>query len=195
MNTQLSSRGAGTGHTEGVEVEFDPSVVSYTELLSLFMALHDPTDAHCQGNDCGCGPTASPLCPPIDMSLRRQSAPSYPTRGTVSILYLMVRVGCLACCRSQYRSAVFYHSESQRSDITIAIKGYEKSSGKQVATQVGNAVSNTFWPAEDYHQHYLQKAGQDASIGSLAPIQCYGNRGPIKKMDKPSIVAVLQKEL
>jgi peptide methionine sulfoxide reductase MsrA len=90
---------------------------------------------------------------------------------------------------------VFYHSESQRSDITFAIKEYEKSSGKQVATQVGNAVSNTFWPAEDYHQHYLQKAGQDASIGSLAPIQCYGNRGPIKKMDKPSIVAVLQKEL
>lgn len=33
-----------TGHTEAIEVEFDPSCVSYEQLLCLFWALHDPTD-------------------------------------------------------------------------------------------------------------------------------------------------------
>ena len=42
---------------------------------------------------------------------------------------------------------------------------------------------------------YLEKGGQDATTGSLAPIQCYGNRGPIKKMDKPGIREVLKGEL
>lgn len=46
-----------------------------------------------------------------------------------------------------------------------------------------------------YHQQYLQKAGQEATTGSLKPIQCYGNRGPIKKMDKPGIRAILKGEL
>ena len=49
--------------------------------------------------------------------------------------------------------------------------------------------------AEGYHQQYLQKGGQDATTGSLKPIQCYGNRGPIKKMDKPGIRAILKGEL
>jgi hypothetical protein len=37
--------------------------------------------------------------------------------------------------------------------------------------------------------------GQDATKGSLDPIQCYGNRGPIKQMDKPKIKEVLAQAL
>ena len=44
-------------------------------------------------------------------------------------------------------------------------------------------------------ERYLEKDGQDAAKGSLKPIQCYGNRGPIKKMDKPGIRAILKGEL
>jgi peptide-methionine (S)-S-oxide reductase len=46
------SRG-GTGHYEAVQIEFDPSVVSRAQLLSLFMRSIDPTDAGGQFCDRG----------------------------------------------------------------------------------------------------------------------------------------------
>ena len=42
-----------TGHAEVVEVEFDPSQVSYDELLNVFWANHNPTTPNRQGPDVG----------------------------------------------------------------------------------------------------------------------------------------------
>ena len=42
-----------TGHTEAVEVVFDPEQVSYRDLLELFFQIHDPTTPDRQGNDRG----------------------------------------------------------------------------------------------------------------------------------------------
>ena len=42
-----------TGHNEVVLVVFDPSILSYTELLKLFWENHDPTQGMRQGNDRG----------------------------------------------------------------------------------------------------------------------------------------------
>lgn len=42
-----------TGHTELVRVVFDPSKVSYEELLRVFWEAHDPTQGMRQGNDVG----------------------------------------------------------------------------------------------------------------------------------------------
>lgn len=42
-----------TGHTEAVEVDFDPSRVSYEELLQVFWDNHDPTTVNRQGPDVG----------------------------------------------------------------------------------------------------------------------------------------------
>ena len=42
-----------TGHTEAVLVVFDPSVVTYEQLLRVFWEAHDPTQGMRQGNDVG----------------------------------------------------------------------------------------------------------------------------------------------
>lgn len=42
-----------TGHAEVVQVEYDPSQVSYDALLDLFWAIHDPTSLNRQGPDVG----------------------------------------------------------------------------------------------------------------------------------------------
>jgi methionine-S-sulfoxide reductase len=58
---------------------------------------------------------------------------------------------------TQYRSAIFYHDESQR-ETAERMKARLDASGawkRKVVTQIEPAAE--FWPAEDYHQDYLQK--------------------------------------
>ncbi len=48
---QISS--GTTGHAEGVQIEYDPSQVKFTDLLTVFFGSHDPTTKNRQGNDVG----------------------------------------------------------------------------------------------------------------------------------------------
>ena len=66
-----------TGHAEVVKIDFDESVVSFEELLDVFVATHDPTSLNQQGAD----------------------------KGT------------------QYRSAIFYVSDSQKQVASRVIEG------------------------------------------------------------------------
>jgi len=42
-----------TGHAEVVQIEFDPTVITYDKLLETFWQIHDPTTLNRQGNDVG----------------------------------------------------------------------------------------------------------------------------------------------
>ena len=41
------------GHAEAIEIIFDPSVISYRDILAFFFQIHDPTTIDRQGNDVG----------------------------------------------------------------------------------------------------------------------------------------------
>jgi peptide methionine sulfoxide reductase msrA/msrB len=100
-----------TGHTEAVEIVFDPKVVTYESILRHFFRLHDPTTLNRQGNDVG----------------------------------------------TQYRSAIFFHDEEQRR-VAERVKAEVDKSGKWPAKVVTQIVpAGAFYPAEGYHQDYLQK--------------------------------------
>lgn len=42
-----------SGHAEAIQIKFDPSKISYEDLLRKFFKLHDPTTLNRQGNDAG----------------------------------------------------------------------------------------------------------------------------------------------
>ena len=45
--------GGTTGHAEAIRVTFDPGVITYPEILDVFLGTHDPTQLNRQGNDIG----------------------------------------------------------------------------------------------------------------------------------------------
>lgn len=100
-----------TGHAEAIEVVFDPSKISYENLLHYFFRLHDPTTLNRQEHDIG----------------------------------------------TQYRSAIFYLNNQQK-ETALKVKENVNKSKKWPRPLVTEIVSATeFYPAEDYHQKYLQK--------------------------------------
>ncbi len=60
---------------------------------------------------------------------------------------------------SQYRSVIFTHNETQRTQAE-ASRSKLQASGRFERPIVTEIVpASTFYPAEDYHQHYLKKKG------------------------------------
>jgi methionine-S-sulfoxide reductase len=59
---------------------------------------------------------------------------------------------------NQYRSAIFFHTGEQR-ERAIASRGARQAGiRRRIVTEI--APAERFWPAEDYHQQYLEKRGQ-----------------------------------
>ena len=58
---------------------------------------------------------------------------------------------------TQYRSAVFYYSEAQKTAAEKVKTEAQKKWKRPIVTQI--AEGGTFYPAEDYHQDYLKNRG------------------------------------
>lgn len=56
---------------------------------------------------------------------------------------------------SQYRSAIFYHSLSQKDSAEKTIYEEQKKYKKKIATEI--VPAHSFYPAEEYHQKYYRK--------------------------------------
>jgi peptide-methionine (S)-S-oxide reductase len=66
----------------------------------------------------------------------------------------------------QYRSVIFVHDDEQRAAAETSRERVQARIPRPVVTQIEPAP--TFWPAEDYHQQYLEKRGLAACHVSLA---------------------------
>jgi peptide-methionine (S)-S-oxide reductase len=58
---------------------------------------------------------------------------------------------------SQYRSVIFYDSPEQEAEARAARDAAQSRFPRPIVTQIVPAAP--FWPAEDYHQQYLEKRG------------------------------------
>src|SRR5690348_8417607 len=108
-----------TGHAESVQVTYDPTQISYGQLLRVFFSVaHDPTQLNRQGPDVG----------------------------------------------SQYRSAIFYLTDEQKTaaDAYIAQLTASHAYPGKIVTEV--AKLNKFYRAEDYHQNYAELHPNDRYI-------------------------------
>ena len=58
---------------------------------------------------------------------------------------------------TQYRSAIFYHSPEQAQEAQASRDAAQSHFPRPIVTQIVPAAE--FWPAEEYHQQYLEKRG------------------------------------
>ena len=98
-----------TGQAEAVEVTFEPTTITYQQLLDTFWNCHDPTTINRQGPDVG----------------------------------------------TQYRSAIFYHSEAQKKAAEKFKQQWQKKFTRPIVTEIVKA--SEFYRAEEYHQQYWKK--------------------------------------
>ncbi|HZA60030.1 MAG TPA: peptide-methionine (S)-S-oxide reductase MsrA [Solirubrobacterales bacterium] len=58
---------------------------------------------------------------------------------------------------TQYRSAIYFHSPEQEEQAIASRERAQADHSSPIVTEI--AAATDFWPAEDYHQRYLEKRG------------------------------------
>ncbi len=58
---------------------------------------------------------------------------------------------------TQYRTAIFFHTPEQEKVATASRERIQADHERPIATEI--VPAGEFWPAEDYHQRYLEKRG------------------------------------
>ncbi len=62
----------------------------------------------------------------------------------------------------QYRSAIFVHDDEQAAEAAASKDEHAKDFARPIVTEITPA--STFYPAEDYHQRYLEKRGMASCV-------------------------------
>lgn len=73
---------------------------------------------------------------------------------------------------TQYRSALYVTDADQKEEVLAWKEEAEQRLGSDIVTDI--AEVNNYCPAEEYHQRYLEKKGQNAAKGASERIRCYG---------------------
>jgi len=68
---------------------------------------------------------------------------------------------------TQYRSGIFFNDPAQKAAATASLQAQQDQKRKPIVTQIAPATA--FYPAEDYHQQYLEKRGQASCHIGLKP--------------------------
>jgi peptide-methionine (S)-S-oxide reductase len=66
----------------------------------------------------------------------------------------------------QYRSAIFFHDEDQKAAAIASRDSAQGGLRKPIVTEITSA--STFYPAEEYHQRYLEKRGMASCTVELS---------------------------
>jgi len=108
-----------TGHAESVQVTYDPSQVTFGQLLKVYFSVaHDPTELNRQG----------------------------PDEGT------------------QYRSQIYYTSDEQKHIAEAYIQQLTAARVFKHPIVTKLAQLQSFYPAEDYHQNYVQHCKEGSPV-------------------------------
>jgi len=149
---QYETVGTGTtGHAESVQITYDPSQVSFGQLLHVFFGVvHDPTELNRQGPDVG----------------------------------------------EQYRSAIFPQNDVQKkvADAYIAQLNQARVFDGPVVTRTDK--DSGFFPAEDYHQDYVNSHPTAAyiAINDMPKLADLRQQFPELYRDQPVLVHVVTHE-
>ena len=74
---------------------------------------------------------------------------------------------------TQYRHGIYTHTPEQAA-VAASVRDAEQKVYGDVPIVTEIKPSTVFWPAEDYHQRYLEKGGQSAAKNARESVRCYG---------------------
>lgn len=74
---------------------------------------------------------------------------------------------------TQYRHGIYFHTPAQEAAAARVFESEQRMYGAEpIVTELKPAM--VFWPAEGYHQQYLEKGGQSAAKNARESVRCYG---------------------
>ena len=163
-----------TGHAETVEVVYDPQRVSFERLVDLFWQLHDPTSLNQQGGDAG---------------TQYRSAIWYTSEAQrVAVAASLARLPADV----RRRVVTQISSATAKGFLWEVGEGYHRAPPPTPARHLcvrhppcarvwlaQGSAPDACWPLAE---QYLQKAGQEATTGSLKPIQCVALQPPLSTL-------------
>uniref|UniRef100_A0A0E0DFB3 peptide-methionine (S)-S-oxide reductase n=1 Tax=Oryza meridionalis TaxID=40149 RepID=A0A0E0DFB3_9ORYZ len=73
---------------------------------------------------------------------------------------------------TQYRSGIYYYTAEQERVARESLEAKQEEWKEKIVTEI--LPARRFYPAEEYHQRYLEKGGQSAQKSCTDPIRRYG---------------------